>query len=244
MSAARGPARGRDRGLARHRRGDAPRRWPAPGRTVVRLSRSLAGRHRTAASGDLRCDLDRRAAVVPRPRPGSWREWGTPDIVVSNAGAVRAEAVRGRPTPAELDAQLAVNLRGALRRWPRRSLPAMRAAGAGLRHHDRQRRRSHAPFRTTPPTPPASSACAACTRRWRPSTAAPACASPWSRPGPTDTADLGPGRSRRPAGLPAPRAACCAPRTWPRRCCSSPPARPRVTVEWLRLAPTPVGARH
>lgn len=101
------------------------------GATVVRLARSLAP-GRTAAGEDIRCDLADPAATAAACA-AILAGHGPPDVVVSNAGAFLLRPFEAT-TVADLDAQLAVNVRGAFV-LARGLLPAMRAAGRGLWIH-------------------------------------------------------------------------------------------------------------
>lgn len=100
----------------------------AAGATVVRLSRSLPeGTH--GPFRDLRCDLAQVADIVH----GTTRilsEWGTPAVVVQNAGLFVLKSFE-TTDPAELDQQLALNVRAPFV-LAQGLLPAMRAAGTGL----------------------------------------------------------------------------------------------------------------
>jgi NAD(P)-dependent dehydrogenase (short-subunit alcohol dehydrogenase family) len=98
------------------------------GATVVRLARSLtdgpSGRFR-----DVRCDLGRVPDVV-RATTRVLGEWGTPSLVVNAAGVFLLKGFEVTE-PAELDRQLAVNLRGPFV-LAQQFLPALRASGAGM----------------------------------------------------------------------------------------------------------------
>jgi NAD(P)-dependent dehydrogenase (short-subunit alcohol dehydrogenase family) len=98
------------------------------GATVVRLARSLDdGPH--DGFNDIRCDLaDVNAIVAAATR--ILGEWGTPHIVVNNAGAFLLRPFEATE-PRDLDQQYAVNLRAPFV-IAQSFLPAMRAAGSGL----------------------------------------------------------------------------------------------------------------
>jgi NAD(P)-dependent dehydrogenase (short-subunit alcohol dehydrogenase family) len=97
------------------------------GARVVRVARTL-----TETDGgpwvDLPCDLT-VPAQVERLADRVLREVGTPAVVVNNAGGFLLRPLE-ETTPADFDAQLAGNLRGAFL-LARAFLPAMRAAGGG-----------------------------------------------------------------------------------------------------------------
>jgi NAD(P)-dependent dehydrogenase (short-subunit alcohol dehydrogenase family) len=78
---------------------------------------------------DIPCDLT-DPADVERLAERVLRGEGTPAVVVSNAGGFLLRPLEDT-TPAEFDAQLAVNLRGSFL-LARAFLPAMRAAGGGV----------------------------------------------------------------------------------------------------------------
>lgn len=100
----------------------------AAGATVVRLSRSLPeGTH--GPFRDLRCDLGQVADIV-RGTTRILSEWGTPAVVVQNAGLFVLKPFE-TTEPAELDRQLALNVRAPFL-VAQGLLPAMRAAGKGL----------------------------------------------------------------------------------------------------------------
>lgn len=100
----------------------------ATGATVVRLSRSLPeGTH--GPFRDLRCDLAQVADIV-RGTTRILSEWGTPAVVVQNAGRFVLKPFEATE-PAELDQQLALNVRAPFV-LAQGLLPAMRAAGTGL----------------------------------------------------------------------------------------------------------------
>lgn len=101
------------------------------GATVVRLARGLAP-GRTAAGEDIRCDLADPAAAAAACE-AILAGHGPPDVVVSNAGSFLVRPFEDT-TVADLDSQLAVNLRGAFV-LARGLLPAMRTAGRGLWIH-------------------------------------------------------------------------------------------------------------
>ena len=97
------------------------------GATVVRLARSLEpGAH--GPFRDLRCDLARSDEIV-RACARILEEWGTPAIVVQNAGAFLLAPFEATE-PVELDLLLAINLRAPFI-LAQELLPAMRAVGAG-----------------------------------------------------------------------------------------------------------------
>jgi NAD(P)-dependent dehydrogenase (short-subunit alcohol dehydrogenase family) len=100
----------------------------AEGAVVARLARSLAD----GAAGpyrDLSCDLADTAQVV-RATTRILSEWGTPWIVVQNAGLFLLRPFE-ETEPAELDRAYALNLRAPFT-VAQGFLPAMRAAGGGL----------------------------------------------------------------------------------------------------------------
>ncbi len=98
------------------------------GATVVRLSRSLPdGTH--GAFRDLTCDLSQTAGIV-RATTRILTEWGTPAIVVQNAGLFLLRPFE-ETDPADLDRQLALNVRAPFV-LAQGLLPAMRGAGAGI----------------------------------------------------------------------------------------------------------------
>lgn len=100
----------------------------AEGAVVVRLARSLvAGSH--GAFRDLPCDLADPAAIV-RATTTILGEWGTPEVVVQNAGTFALKALDATD-PAELDASYALNVRAPFL-VAQALLPAMRAAARGL----------------------------------------------------------------------------------------------------------------
>ncbi len=98
------------------------------GATVVRVARTLThGPH--GKFHDIRCDL----ADVPSLVEATTRilgEWGTPHIVINNAGAFVYKPFEATE-PAELDQQLALHIRAPFV-VAQSFLPAMRAAGGGL----------------------------------------------------------------------------------------------------------------
>ena len=147
---------------------------------------------------------------------------GAPDIVVSNAGGFLLRPLE-ETSVAEFDAQLAINLRAAFA-LARAFLPHAARRGERAASSRWAAWPTTSGFRRTRPTPPASTGCAACTRPCWPSIAAPACGSPWSRPGrPTPPS----GSRSIPTGARGSRRAprCCGRPTSPRPCCSSPPGR-------------------
>lgn len=97
------------------------------GARVVRVARSLQPAE-TATRLDLRCDAT-DAAQVESMRAAVERAFGTPRVVVSNAGAFGLAPLE-QTTPAEFSAQLAANLQGPFL-VARAFLPGMRAAGGG-----------------------------------------------------------------------------------------------------------------
>jgi NADP-dependent 3-hydroxy acid dehydrogenase YdfG len=98
------------------------------GATVVRMARSLSdGTHE--GFHDFACDLGQAADVV-RVTTRLLGEWGTPHILVNNAGAFLLKPFEATD-PAELERQLSVNLRAPFL-VAQGLLPAMRGAGAGL----------------------------------------------------------------------------------------------------------------
>ena len=80
----------------------------AAGATVVRLARSLE-EGTSRGFRDLRCDLADPAQIVAAATR-ILGEFGTPDIVVNNAGVFLLKSFEATD-PGELDAQLDVNLR-------------------------------------------------------------------------------------------------------------------------------------
>ncbi len=100
----------------------------AAGATVVRLSRSLPeGTH--GPYRDVRADLGRVEEVV-RASTRILNEWGTPAVVVQNAGLFLLKAFEATE-PGELDQHLALNVRAPFL-LAQGLLPAMRGTGAGL----------------------------------------------------------------------------------------------------------------
>ena len=98
----------------------------AAGGTVVRVARSFADRQNGRL--DLRADLtdaEQTARMAERVR----QEAGVPDIVVHNAGGFLLKPL-AETTPAEFDAQIAVNLRAGFL-VARELLPAMAALRRG-----------------------------------------------------------------------------------------------------------------
>ncbi|MEP6574484.1 MAG: SDR family oxidoreductase [Gemmatimonadota bacterium] len=106
----------------------AARALAGAGATVVRLARTLEnGRH--DGFNDLRCDLaDVDATIAATTR--ILGEWGTPHIVVNNAGAFLLRPFE-TTDPRDLDQQYALNIRAPFV-VAQSFLPAMRAAGTGL----------------------------------------------------------------------------------------------------------------
>lgn len=100
----------------------------AAGATVVRLSRSLPeGTH--GPFRDVPCDLAETTGIV-RATTRILNEWGTPAVVVQNAGLFLLKPFE-ETEPAELDRHLALNIRAPFV-LAQGLLPAMRAAGAGI----------------------------------------------------------------------------------------------------------------
>ena len=100
----------------------------AAGATVVRLSRSLGeGTH--GPFRDLACDLARTDEVV-RATTRILAEWGTPAVIVQNAGLFVLKPFE-MTEPAELDQQLALNIRAPFL-LAQGLLPAMRSGSGGL----------------------------------------------------------------------------------------------------------------
>lgn len=98
------------------------------GATVVRLARSLEDG--TAGSfRDLRADLSEVPEIV-RVATRILGEWGTPHLVVQNAGQFVLKPFE-LTSPDELDQQLALNVRAPFV-LGQQLLPAMRGAGRGL----------------------------------------------------------------------------------------------------------------
>ncbi len=98
------------------------------GATVVRLARSLADRT-DGPFRDLRCDLADVSEIV-RCSTRILGEWGTPTIVVQNAGIFLLQPFESTQ-PADLDQHYALNLRAPFV-LAQGLLPAMRAAGSGV----------------------------------------------------------------------------------------------------------------
>ncbi len=98
------------------------------GATVIRLARSLT-EGTSRGFRDLRCDLADPAQIVAAATR-ILGEFGTPDIVVNNAGVFLLKSFEATE-PGELDAQLEVNLRAPFV-LAQSFLPAMRAGGQGL----------------------------------------------------------------------------------------------------------------
>lgn len=98
------------------------------GARVVRVARSLApGRH--DGFDDVSCDLSEPSAVEGLTR-SVLTEFGTPDVIVSNAGVFDRIPFE-QTTIEELQRQLAVNLVGPFA-LARGLLPSMRVRGTGL----------------------------------------------------------------------------------------------------------------
>jgi NAD(P)-dependent dehydrogenase (short-subunit alcohol dehydrogenase family) len=100
----------------------------AAGATVVRLSRSLENGTR-GAFRDLRADLSRVEEIV-RATTRILEQWGTPAIVVQNAGLFLLRPFEATE-PAELDQHLALNVRAPFV-LAQGLLPAMRGTGQGI----------------------------------------------------------------------------------------------------------------
>lgn len=100
----------------------------AAGATVVRLSRSLPeGVH--GPFRDLQCDLGQTDVIVGATTR-ILNEWGTPAVVVQNAGLFLLQPFE-ETQPADLDRHLALNVRAPFV-LAQGLLPAMRAAGRGI----------------------------------------------------------------------------------------------------------------
>jgi NAD(P)-dependent dehydrogenase (short-subunit alcohol dehydrogenase family) len=98
------------------------------GASVARLARTLrAGWHEGYL--DLPCDLTQEEDVLHAAGQVAG-QLGTPDLVVSNAGAFLVAPLEAT-TPAQFDAQVAANLRAPFL-VARAFLPAMREAGRGI----------------------------------------------------------------------------------------------------------------
>ncbi|HEU5171795.1 MAG TPA: SDR family oxidoreductase [Gemmatimonadales bacterium] len=101
--------------------------WGA-GARVIRIARSIAeGFH--DGFHDVPCDLGDPAALE-RAAARILADHGPPEVVVSNAGLFLLKALEAT-TPAELDAQIALNLRAPFH-LARALLPPMRGAGRGV----------------------------------------------------------------------------------------------------------------
>lgn len=102
-------------------------RLSAEGARVVRLARTLRA-HEAPSGADIPCDIT-DAARVGAVAARVCREFGTPALLVNNAGSFLLASFEGT-TLAQFDAQLAVNLRGP---WlvAQGFVPAMREAGTG-----------------------------------------------------------------------------------------------------------------
>jgi len=98
------------------------------GARVVRIARSLKPGGDTRFV-DVACDLT-EPARVDQAATAILREQGVPDLVVSNAGAFLLKSLE-QTSPAELETQIAINLRAPYL-VARAFLPAMRRAGRGL----------------------------------------------------------------------------------------------------------------
>jgi NAD(P)-dependent dehydrogenase (short-subunit alcohol dehydrogenase family) len=98
----------------------------AGGARVLGISRS--GTASAQGVQPRRCDVTDADAVAALAGTVSAHH-GTPDVVVSNAGGFLLRPL-AETTPAEFDAQVAVNLRGAFL-MAKAFLPAMRSAGRG-----------------------------------------------------------------------------------------------------------------
>jgi len=103
----------------------------ALGARVVRVSRSLAPRA-DARGEDVPCDLTDPKALT-KLAAGILARHGSPDVVVSNAGAFVMRPLE-LTTDAEIDEQLGINLRAAFG-VARAFLPAMARAGRGTFIH-------------------------------------------------------------------------------------------------------------
>jgi NAD(P)-dependent dehydrogenase (short-subunit alcohol dehydrogenase family) len=97
------------------------------GATVVRLARSLADGSR-GPFRDVRCDLARPSEIA-RIAGRVLQEWGTPSVVVQNAG-LWVLAPFEETSPDDLDRLLALNVRAPFV-LAQLLLPAMRGAGEG-----------------------------------------------------------------------------------------------------------------
>jgi NAD(P)-dependent dehydrogenase (short-subunit alcohol dehydrogenase family) len=97
------------------------------GARVIRVARSFPGQG-GAGYLDLPCDLSDQAEVDGLASRVLGTE-GVPAVVVSNAGGFLLQPLE-RTSPAEFDAQIALNLRGTFL-LARAFLPAMRDAGGG-----------------------------------------------------------------------------------------------------------------
>jgi NAD(P)-dependent dehydrogenase (short-subunit alcohol dehydrogenase family) len=98
------------------------------GATVVRLARSLPEAER-GAFRDLPCDLA-RSSDITQVASRILREWGTPFLVVQNAGLWVLAPFEETSTE-DLDRLLALNVRAPFL-LAQQLLPAMRAAGEGV----------------------------------------------------------------------------------------------------------------
>jgi NAD(P)-dependent dehydrogenase (short-subunit alcohol dehydrogenase family) len=99
----------------------------AAGAGVIRAARSLADGSRDGFH-DFRCDVSDADAVASLARR-VLAQHGVPDVVVSNAGAFLLKPLEST-TPAELETQIAANLRGPFN-VARAFLAPMREAGRG-----------------------------------------------------------------------------------------------------------------
>ncbi|HXG45917.1 MAG TPA: SDR family oxidoreductase [Gemmatimonadales bacterium] len=100
----------------------------AQGARVVRLARSLADGSQDGFL-DLGCDLADVAATL-RAAARVLEQWGVPDLLVNNAGRFQLKPFE-ETDPAELDRQYAVNVRAPFV-LARAFLPAMRRSGQGI----------------------------------------------------------------------------------------------------------------
>ena len=106
----------------------AARALRAAGATVVRMARSLTEGQRDGFV-DLRCDLTDASQIV-RAATRVLQDWGTPHLVVNNAGTFLLKPFEATEVE-ELDRQIALNLRAPYL-VAQQFLPAMRGAGSGM----------------------------------------------------------------------------------------------------------------
>ncbi|HEX9165263.1 MAG TPA: SDR family oxidoreductase [Gemmatimonadales bacterium] len=201
------------------------------GATVARLARTLRGAWRDGVL-DLPCDLTQEEDVrhaAERIRA----QLGTPDLVVSNAGAFLLAPLEGTRS-ADFDAQIAANLRAPFL-VARAFLPAMREQGRGL-HVAIGSVADHRAF-------PGNAAYAAAKfgLRGLHEVLVEECRGTGVRcalvsPGPTDTALWDPVRPDDRPGF-TPRAAMLRPEDVAEAVLWIATRPPRVQVEWLRLGP-------